>query len=152
MRTDGSRWEQVNVDGFGDSSNHNIIAMEFFNGDLYAGTWNASEGTQVWRATPAGSVPFSNWEWVNEEGFGDAGFSNFMVTNGGNLYVVGQNGSTSRGFVFKTADGTTWEEVSGPGWSPVGSRAGAYWATVFQGKVYVGFHQGNGPGSLWVID
>jgi hypothetical protein len=75
-----------------------------------------------------------------------------MVTNGGNLYVVGQDGSTSRGFVFKTADGTTWQEVTGPGWSPVGSRAGAYWATVFQGKVYVGFHQGNGPGSLWVID
>jgi hypothetical protein len=54
MRTDGSRWEQVNVDGFGDRFNHNIIAMEFFNGDLYAGTWNAAEGTQVWRATPGG--------------------------------------------------------------------------------------------------
>ena len=61
MRTNGNRWQQVNVDGFGDNLNHNIIAMEFFKGDLYAGTWNES-GTQVWRATPEPSVPFSNWQ------------------------------------------------------------------------------------------
>jgi hypothetical protein len=160
MRTNGSGWQQVNVDGFGDNFNHNIIAMEFFNGDLYAGTWNES-GTQVWRATPGPSVPFSNWQQVNEDGFGASavngastinGFSNFMVANGQDLYVVGQDTGQSRGFVFKTIDGTTWEEVTGPGWSPTGSAAGAYWATVFQGRVYVGFHQGDGPGSLWVIE
>ena len=98
---------------------------------------------------------------MNEDGFGASainsassinGFSNFMVANGGDLYVVGQATSQSRGFVFRTIDGTTWEEVTGPGWSPTGSAAAAYWATAFQGKVYVGFPQEDGPGSLWVID
>jgi hypothetical protein len=92
---------------------------------------------------------------VSEDAFGAGaanGFSNFMVTSGGNLYVVGQGGTGSPGFLFKTADGATWEEVNGPGWSPVGSAAGAYWATVFQEKMYVGFHHGDRPGSLWLID
>ncbi len=157
FRTNGNgQWAQVNVSGFGNTLNHNIIAMEFFKGDLYAGTWNIFEGTEVWRANPQQStVPFADWQKVNANGFGDPvnRSSNFMVTNRGNLYVVGyQTGGESRGFVFKTGDGTTWDEVSGPGWSPAGPEAGAYWATVFQGKVYVAFHQGNGPGSLWVID
>jgi hypothetical protein len=140
MRTDANRSEQVNIDGFGDFLNHNIIAMEFFKGNLYAGTWNESEGIQIWRATPGPSIPFPSWEKVSEDGFGAGaanGFSNFMVTSGVNLYVVGQGGAGSPGFVFKRADGATWEEVNGPGWSPVGSAAGAYWATVFQEKVYV---------------
>jgi len=158
VRTDSSgRWQQVNVSGFGNTLNHNIIAMEFFKGDLYAGTWNVFEGTEIWRANPQQSgTPFAGWEKVSANGLGDPAVnksSNFMVANGGNLYVVGyQSGSLSRGFVFVTRDGAAWEEVSGPGWSPVGPEAGAYWATVFQGRVYVAFHQGDGPGSLWIVD
>jgi hypothetical protein len=60
--TDGNRWEQVNIDGIGDFLNHNIIAMEFFKGNLYAGTWNESEVTQIWRATPGPSIRFPSWE------------------------------------------------------------------------------------------
>lgn len=167
VRTDGKlvppydQWRQVNIDGFGNPLNHNVIAMEVFKGHLYGATWNVFQGAEVWRARLAPghtkSVPFSNWEKVNENGFGNPTIhqaANFMVRNGSTLYAVGYAAfGPGRGFVFKTSNGTTWEELTGPDWPPPrGPGSGVYWATVFNGKVYLAVHNGAGPGSLWVIE
>ena len=41
-------WEQVNLDGFGDSNNKEL-GFEIYNNCLYAGTDNRSTGCEVWR-------------------------------------------------------------------------------------------------------
>ena len=45
---DGLGWQQINSDGFGDSSNFEVLAMSEHDGSIYAGTWN-SGGCEVWR-------------------------------------------------------------------------------------------------------
>lgn len=167
LRTDGNlsppydQWEQVNVDGFGNEDNHNIIGLNVFKGHLYAATWNVFDGTEVWRAkigpVHKKELPFPNWEQVNENGFGSPALNqatNYMISHGGVLYLIGyaQSGP-GQGFFFKTRDGTTWEEITGPGWPPArGPGSGPYWATVFHGDIYVAVHRGNGPGQLWVYE
>jgi hypothetical protein len=162
-RTDGEDWEQVNVNGFGNDFNHNILGLVTFKDYLYAGTWNFTQGLEVWRAKvhhhgkhgkhgKPGKVPFPNWEKVNENGFGDPArnqATNFMLTHGGKLYLVGYgDGGEGRGIFTRTRNGTRWEEITGPGFNqaPVD---GFQWAGVYQGKVYVGAHAGNGPAQLW---
>ncbi len=41
-------WQQSNSSGFGTADNNMIGALEVFNGQMYAATWNES-GAQVWR-------------------------------------------------------------------------------------------------------
>lgn len=161
-RTDGNlsppydQWEQVNVDGFGNEFNHNILGLASFKGHLYAGTWNFTQGLEVWRAkTSPGhshSIPFSSWEKVNQNGFGDPSrnqATNFLLTHGGRLYLVGYgDGGEGRGLFTATRDGTSWHEITGSGFNeaPVD---GFQWAAAFQGRIYVGAHSGNGPLQLW---
>ena len=45
---DGINWADVVTDGFGDSNN-GIARFAVFDGMLYAGTWNGTTGTEIWR-------------------------------------------------------------------------------------------------------
>jgi len=49
----GTDWSQVNVDGFGNTSNRMVTSMVDLNGRLCAGTDNKTEGCQVWGAVGA---------------------------------------------------------------------------------------------------
>jgi hypothetical protein len=48
---DGTDWEQVNTDGFGDSNNYDPFwndASIVYDGSLYVGTCNAANGGEIW--------------------------------------------------------------------------------------------------------
>jgi hypothetical protein len=52
---DGTNWEQVAANGFGDSGNFATLwnsAIAQYQGSLVIGTWNYSEGGEVWLYTP----------------------------------------------------------------------------------------------------
>jgi len=149
-RTDGNlsppydQWEQVSPGGFGNPFNHNVCGLAMFNGKMYAGTWNTTQGTEVWRATPSATAPFSDWEKVNENGFGDpeniwtlaisavddtlyaGGAGKFEVEGGMYALLSGRAKIkyTHGGFLLKTTDGTTWERVEAPGFLEPPAMAG----------------------------
>ena len=58
-------WQQVNIDGFGDSGNLDPFSMVVYKGYLHAGTTNETSGGEVWQ------YDGSNWTQVNNDGFGD---------------------------------------------------------------------------------
>ena len=56
--TDGLRWEQAGVGGFGDDNNRDLVsadALAVFERRLYAATWNDAHGGELW--STAGSRP-----------------------------------------------------------------------------------------------
>jgi len=85
---DGTDWEKVSADGFGDGANSGIYSSASFGGYLYLGTWNTNTGGEVWR-TNGGDAPLT-WAKVNDSGFGDVG--NPAVSSlsafGGYLYAA----------------------------------------------------------------
>ena len=44
-------WVQRNINGFGNPADEVVKALEVYNGQLYAGTANYSDGGQVWRTS-----------------------------------------------------------------------------------------------------
>jgi hypothetical protein len=49
--SNGTNWSQVNIDGFGDSNNWYPYwdnSATVFNNSLYVGTWNSTDGGEVW--------------------------------------------------------------------------------------------------------
>jgi len=174
-RTDGNlaapydQWEQVNANGFGNPSNHNICGLSELNGQIYAGTWNETEGLEVWRTTPSETVPFPDWEQVNRNGFGNKDYSHTssMVELDGVLFLSGFNwegwlsaeemaeifrpGTSAKSVLAKTTDGLTWDIITRKGFMEM-PMAGIMWLEIFQGKVFVGGHARNGPLQLWVYE
>jgi len=174
-RTDGElappydQWQLVGANGFGNPSNHNICGLGELNGQIYAGTWNETEGIEVWRATPTETVPFPDWEKVNRNGFGNPNYSHTsaMTSLDGELFISGFKwegwltdaevaetivpGTPADNVFAKTSDGLTWDIITRKGFMER-PMAGAMWIEAFQGKVYVGGHARNGPMQLWVYE
>lgn len=90
-------WEPVSPPGFGDPNNLVIYEMESFHDHLYAGTFNAIEGYQVWKTKAEGEPPF-RWTRVITDGayrgkcneivvsmcvFNDALYIGSAIQNGG---------------------------------------------------------------------
>ncbi len=174
-RTDGElappydQWELVNTEGFGNPRNHNICGLAILKGKIYAGTWNRTQGLEVWRATIAEKAPFTDWEKVNENGFGDKEniYTCTMVTLADTVFVgsigtfktvpelftlpktklVNAHGGT----LAKSTDGTTWELVDIPGFMD-DPQIGIQWIATFQGKLYIGSQTFGRPMELWVYE
>jgi hypothetical protein len=85
---DGSDWEHItSVKSFGDTENRSIRSLEIFDGFLYAVTYNATSGMEVWRTQDG-----TSWMQVNIDGFGDSQnrfphFDNSITAYKNNLYV-----------------------------------------------------------------
>jgi len=73
-------WTQVNGDGFGDFNNKSACPTVVFEGYLYAGTKNVTTGGEIWRTKGIGGPPFTDWEQVNTDGFGDSNNGNFALS------------------------------------------------------------------------
>jgi hypothetical protein len=174
-RTDGNlsppydQWQQVNTNGFGNPSNHNICGLGELNGQIYAGTWNENEGLEIWRATPSATVPFVDWDQVNRNGFGNPHYSHTtaMARLGDELFISGfkwegwltdeevaeniVSGTPADSVFAKTGDGLTWEIITRKGFMEQ-PMAGVMWIEAFKGKIFVGGHARNGPMQLWVYE
>jgi hypothetical protein len=126
-------WTQRNASGFGNKDNVAVAALEVFGGQLYAGTQN-DKGAQLWRTADG-----SNWSPLTLPGFssyGEGVVFDLIVFNG-HLYagigawpVLGITGQ-----IWRTADGTTWERVTGA-WEANTNNAGVNNFEIFGGMIY----------------
>jgi len=136
-----TEWEQATVSGFGVPGTLEATAVELFNGDLYAGTWNPVDpgplfdGAQIFRS-PDGST----WTAVTQPGFGSAhdnappAILDFVVFNG-RLYAGTGRGNASQ--VWRSLDGTTWAPMNVTGFSdPDNVNVTAF--AVYGGMIYAG--------------
>lgn len=78
IRYDGTSITQFSPNVFGDANNFKITKLSYLNGKLYAGTYNESDGAQVWSKSVTAS-PATEWDSINTAGFGDR--HNYMVVD-----------------------------------------------------------------------
>jgi hypothetical protein len=126
-RYDGTTWNQINTDGFGDARNALSFSMAASIGDLYVGTDNATTGTQIWR------YDGTAWNQINTNGFGDTNnASSVSVTvASGRLYVGTENTTTGAEVWQLTVPDFTsqseclfgWAERTFPDWFAPGGAA-----------------------------
>lgn len=109
--SDGVTWQALPQPGFGDPANTDISGFSVFRNGLYAGTFNPTQGAQVWRTTDGRS-----WQLVATNGFGDPGNTvvHELVSFGGQLYAGTEN-DVKGGEVWRTSDGTHWSLAAVPG-------------------------------------
>jgi uncharacterized repeat protein (TIGR01451 family) len=124
--SNGTSWTQVNTDGFGDASNVAAWTMAVFDNYLYVGASNWGTGVEMWRSAGVGGPPFTDWEQVSLDGFGDANNEDVMsmAVLGDQLYMGTWNSSTGtevwRG---QPSTGRTCEIAKQADPDPVGSGA-----------------------------
>lgn len=119
-------WVQSNESGFGDPANYVISALDEFDGQLYAGTWNDG-GAQLWRTSDG-----YNWSQITP----GWSISNTSVCDlspfAGQLYI-GTDGE--QGGEIWRGDGSNWERVATGG---LGDASNSFYAlTVFSNALYV---------------
>lgn len=116
---DNSTWERVNVPGFGSDANMAVVAMQEYNGRLYALVRNDFQGVEVWRTSGV------SWEQVLFPGLQTNGiYANSMVnTHMGDMLVfkdklyVGFSSGIQGNFLKSSGcevwryDGSRWEPV-----------------------------------------
>ncbi|MFN4294885.1 MAG: PKD domain-containing protein, partial [Thermoflexales bacterium] len=137
-------WRQVNLNGFGERRNGWISSLVSFKGHLYVSGFQP----YVWRLESDGT-----WSAVNSLGFGDPtnGEIDAMAVFSDHLYAATftfvcddpecNTWHTNGPQFWRTADGTTWENVTPPGsigsdyrWVPTMASLGGYlYATLDRG-------------------
>ncbi len=137
---DGTTWEQVNSDGFGNENNIRIASMAVFDGYLYVGT----SGGKIWRSSNG-----TNWSQANENGFGNE--NNIYITSmavfDGYLYAGTSNYGTGAE-IWRTSDGTTWNQVLYYGFANENNtRVDSMVA--FNGYLYAGVANSNTGARIW---
>jgi len=150
----GTTWTQVNTGGFGTVNHCAISALAAFKGHLYASTMTAfagpGTGSQVWRCQVCDG---SDWTKVVDNGFGNPntrGSSALEVFDGQLYFTVGTY--TTGMEVWRTADGTAWEQVGYAGLGDSNNRA-PYWdnsVTVFNNRLYIGTSNHASGGEVWL--
>ncbi|HBX68688.1 MAG TPA: hypothetical protein DEH25_04725, partial [Chloroflexi bacterium] len=110
---DGTTWNEVTNDGFGNGSNMAIARFAVFNNQIYASTGNANQGCEIWRSSTGNP---GNWARVVTGGNGNPNNSyvnTFAIFNG-YLYAAGEN-ETEGAEIWRTANGTSWAKVNANG-------------------------------------
>jgi hypothetical protein len=149
---DSGSWSQVNTDGFGDADNAVVTALAAFKGHLYASTTRRpGAGAQIWRCKVCDG---SDWQKVVDNGFGNAdtrGASALEVFNEHLYFIVGNYVTGME--VWRTADGTHWEQVGFAGFGDSNNLA-PYWdnpVTVFNNRLFIGTWNWANGGEVWLF-
>lgn len=151
-RYNGSTWEAITTDGFGNSNNDEVQKLLSYQGYLYAGLWNDVNGAQVWRS----ATGVSDWAQVNRSGFGrqipDATNTGIPAMAEWNNYLyVGTQNATTGGEVWRTATGAAqadWEQVNtdGFGWQ---ANSGVMTLLGFDNHIYAGTSNASTGAEIW---
>lgn len=104
-----SSWVPVNTMKFGDSDNFQVYSLEPYDGYLYAGTYTASNGGQIWE------YDLSTWTKINTNGFGDASNDYISAMLDYNGYLIAGTINDSTGAEVWQYDGSTWSQINGDG-------------------------------------
>ncbi len=140
-------WEPVTLDGFGNLNNNAFTSGIVFDGYIYFGAFNPSEGTEMWRSKTGDP---DDWEMCAPKSFNrpDNSDSTTMYVHEGYLYLGTEVARTpSMGTaIYRTAGGEgkiTWEQVNIDGFGEVeNNNTGAI--TVFGRYMYAGAWNPNG--------
>ncbi len=148
--TNGSGWDTVIADGFGESHNISTGGFAEFGGYLYLGVRNDTSGAQLWR-----SADGTTWEQVVGDGFGNAAnFKVEMLTVFANqLFAEVNNGETGLQ-IMRSSDGTQWEQVNIDGFGD-SNNAAILWnnsTAKYKGYLYLGTWNPANGGEVWKYD
>jgi hypothetical protein len=108
-RFNGTDWQQVVSGGLTTRNNAGLRNLVIFNGAIYGGTRNTSNGAELWR-----SFDGENWEaivrggWGNRQNVSVRGMAVFKD----HLYVGLQNTRGGPGQLWRSLDGVNFEAVS----------------------------------------
>ncbi len=137
-------WDLINVEGFWNTNTFSAFSAAVYDGHLYVGTHNTSQGCEIWRFDGPGAT---DWTQVAVGGFDDnqnqIAFA--MTVYDGLLYVGARNNGTA-GLEIWTYDGSFWTQIqdaAGLGDSDLkvpGSMV------VFEGRLFLG------TGNSWTND
>lgn len=132
--------------GFGDSENRYSWSVIEHNGSLFVGTFNLTNGGEVWRT----SLDQTDWTKVLDFGTQVDGVRS-LVTYQNQLYAftTGSRITEPSGFVSSN-NGETWSELSG---GPLESRVNesVRTSTVYNGLLYIGTFDSSGA-EVWTFD
>lgn len=140
---DGSSWNQINDDGFGNPENYEIKALTVFDNKLYAGTTKGdSTGLEVWE------YDGTDWSQVGSNGINDSNNAAVeqMTAHNGRLYLTTSNSDT--GTQVLEYNGSDWQQVNTGGFGDENDY-GAQSIISYDGKLYVGTNQ---RGRVWEYD
>lgn len=148
--TNGSAWDTVISDGFGDANNFLTGGFAEFGGYLYLGTRNDTSGAQIWRTADG-----NTWEQVVGDGFGDSANIKveMLISFAGQLYAEVNNFETGLK-ILHSSNGVNWEQIN-----PDGFGDSNNWGILlndstvkFQNQLYLGtWNMANG-GEIWRYD
>ena len=158
--TDGSNWTSVVTAGLGTSNCGTVSSLAAFGDYLYAGTgiWYARSdppvGGEIWRCEAvSGCDEASDWQRIVVNGFGKP--ENYRISAlhvfNGRLYAVANNYETGLE-VWRTADGTHWEQVGFAGFGD-SNNISTYWdnaTAVFNNRLYIGTTNSANGGEVWL--
>ncbi|MDD5448242.1 MAG: hypothetical protein PHO53_03660, partial [Actinomycetota bacterium] len=134
-------WVKDAGGGFGDAANTEVSSLVEYNGSLYAGVTDATNGCEVFKKTDDG------WVSASEPGFGNSKNMAIgkMAAYDGKLYAGTKNidmtnvmsGTISQGCELYSYDGSTWTPVATGGFGDTDNIAVTSMA-VHDDKLYIG--------------
>lgn len=131
----GTTWNPVTTDGFGNSNNIALTAFGEFNGYIYLATHNEAVGLEIWRSQTGNS---GDWTPVFTGGGGNV--NNHIATSflefNGTFYVSFENDDQGMS-VWRTNNGTSWNQVSTAGFGDANNIYASGLAE-YDGYLYVG--------------
>jgi len=168
--TNGTHWRLANIPGFGDGV-ASIRGMAVFNDELYVGTlkFKGGLGASIYKYTgdPIGrdinAVNASAWTEVFSVAANEAWWFGVLKVFNGYLYafsgyggLIGDSSPAQGCEIYRTSDGTNWEEVVGD--APEASMPRGFGddsndmilcAAVFQDKLYAGTKNYEDMAEIW---
>ena len=144
---DGTNWEAVTLDGFGDIHNTATGAFMEWDGWLYVGTWNEVTGGQIWRTKDG-----LNWEPVMQDGFGDVGNIKVEAITAfeWKMYAVTFNPSTGTE-IWMSTDGMLWSQIIPDGFGD-SNNVSVLWNSaiaIYKSQLYFSTWNSGNFGEVW---
>ncbi len=131
----GTTWSQMVADGFGNSNNNGVSTFGTFDGFLYAGTNNPTDGLEIWRSATGN---LGDWDPVVTGGNGS--LHNYLATSFtefGDYYYAAIENMIGGAEIWQTANGSSWSAVSSGGFGDSdNTQTGGM--TIYGGYLYVG--------------
>lgn len=140
----GTTWDQVISDGFGDEKNQGIKTFGVFNNFLYAGTSN-NDGVQIWRSSSGDAL---SWTQVFTNSLGNATTASGFAVFNNELFAALFNDPSGQAQVWHTSNGTDWSVASTPGFGETSNDSPGGFA-VFKGNLYLGIRNDITGAQLW---
>lgn len=146
----GTTWEQINADGFGDSENTGST-IKFFNGELFASTQNNS-GSKIYRYSGSGT----SWSYI-DTAIDDDINNKFIRLGAGfivnNTIYAGTQNSVTGAEVWKSTNGTDWTQINSDGFDDSGRQNNTTWTDlVYNGYLYAGTNNFTTGGEIWRLN